>query len=94
MTVLAGSVDNRQDTQKLISNLGLTFPLAYGLDLEETASSLGGFYQSEKGFLQPSGFLIRPKGEVEVVCYSSGAVGRLKAENVLAVTRYYKQKTG
>jgi peroxiredoxin len=91
MGILAGSVDALPEAQKTVKELGLSFAVAYGLNLEETGRILGGFYQQEKRYLQPSGFVIRPDGNLEVASYSSGPIGRLKAANVLALVRYYKQ---
>ncbi|MBS3780351.1 MAG: redoxin domain-containing protein, partial [Desulfovermiculus sp.] len=91
MGILAGSVDALPEAQKTVKELGLSFAVAHGLDLDTIGQSLGGFFESEKRFLQPSGFLIRPTGTIEVASYSSGPIGRLKAADVLALTRYYKQ---
>jgi len=91
MGILAGSVDALPEAQKTVKELGLSFAVAHSLDLEDMGRSLGGFFQPQKGFLQPSGFLIRPAGSIEVASYSSGPIGRLKAANVLALARYYKQ---
>ena len=91
MGVLAGSVDALPEAQKTVKELGLTFPVAHGLDLESTLRALGGYYRADKRYLQPSGFVIRPAGTVEVACYSSGPVGRLKAANALGMVKYYKQ---
>ena len=91
MGVLAGSVDSFTEAQKTVNELGLTFPVAYGLDLEATIQALGGFYHQDKAFLQPSNFVLRPSGTIEVASYSSGPIGRQKAADVLAMVRYYKQ---
>ncbi len=91
MGLLAGSVDARPKAQKTVSEQGLSFPVAYGLDLEAIARTLGGFFHQEKRFLQPAGFVVRPDGNIEVASYSSGPIGRLKAANVLALVRYYKK---
>lgn len=91
MGLLAGSVDALPEAQKTVKELGLSFAVAHSLDLEDIEQSLGGFFQPQKGFLQPSGFLIRPAGTIEVASYSSGPIGRLKAADVLALTRYYKR---
>ena len=88
---MAGSVDKLQDTLKIVNELNLSFPVAYGLNLQATISSIGGFYEPEKQFLQPSGFLIRPGCSLEVAVYSSGPVGRLDADNALSLVRYYRQ---
>lgn len=91
INILAGSVDTLQDTRKLINELGLSFPVAYELELRATLNSVGGFYDHEKQFFQPSGFLLRPEGIVEVSVYSSGPIGRLNADDVLTLVRHYKQ---
>ncbi len=91
MGILAGSVDALPEAQKTVKELGLTFAVAHSLDLDDIGRRLGGFIQSEKRYLQPSGFLIRPAGTIEIASYSSGPIGRLKAADVLALTRYYKQ---
>ena len=91
MGLLAGSVDAESEASQTVSDLGLSFPVASGLDLATIGQALGGFYQPEKRYLQPSGFVIRPDGTLEVASYSSGPIGRLKAANVLALVRYYKQ---
>ncbi len=46
----------------------------------------------EKKFLHATGFLIRPENRVAVACYSTGAVGRLVAKDVLKLVRGYKSK--
>jgi peroxiredoxin len=91
MGLLAGSVDDRSAAGALVEDLGLSFPVAFGLDLEAVGRSLGGFYHGKDRYLQPSGFVLRPDGTLEVASYSSGPIGRLKAANVLALVRYYKQ---
>lgn len=91
MGLIAGSVDSFPDAQKTVNELGLSFPVAYGLDLKATIRDLGGFYHQEKAFLQPSNFVLRSNGTIEVASYSSGPIGRQKAADVLALVRYYKQ---
>lgn len=91
MGVLAGSVDALPEAQKIVSKLELSFPVAHGLDLEFILRALGGYYAPEMGYLQPSGFVIRPSGTVEVASYSSGPVGRVQAANALGMVQYYKQ---
>lgn len=91
MNILAASVDGRDEAQKTVHDLGLSFPVAHGLNPEETARTLGGYLDQEKQFLHPAGFVIRPSGTIEVACFSSGPIGRLSAGNVLSMVKYYKQ---
>lgn len=91
LNLIAGSVDARQGALKTVNDLGISFPVAHDLDLQDTLRNLGGFYHQKKGYLQPAGFLIRPGGQVELAVYSSGPIGRLQAQNVLSLVRYYKQ---
>ena len=47
-------------------------------------------YDDKGKFVQPSRFIIRPDKTVEVACYSSGPVGRLAADHVLNLVKYYR----
>ncbi|MCF8105130.1 MAG: peroxiredoxin family protein [Desulfohalobiaceae bacterium] len=91
LRVLAGSVDPEDKGRELISGLKLEYPLAFGLDMDRILKQIGGFFESEKRFLQPSNFLLRPDGRLEVACYTSGPVGRFQAGDVLKLVRYYKE---
>ena len=90
MQVLAGSVDPEDKTRELVSSLNLTYPLACGLNMNEVLERIGGFFEPEKEFLQPSNFLFKPDGRLEVACYTSGPVGRFQAGDILTLVRYYK----
>ncbi len=77
-----------------MSELGLTFPVAYGLTVEETARTLGAFYgmKAEHGrFLHATGFVLKPDRTVLVSVYSSGAIGRLVWQDVLGLVQYVKR---
>jgi hypothetical protein len=52
----------------------------------------GGFYEKEKKYLQPTGIIVRPDKIVEMAMYSTGAVGRFVAQDVLGVVKYYKSQ--
>lgn len=90
MKVLGASVDAQAETRELASELKLAYPLGFGLEVNPVLELIGGFYEPKKRFLQPSGFLLRPDGSLEVACYTSGPVGRFRAGDVLALVRYYK----
>ncbi len=90
--VVAGSVDPLEKARETVERLGLAYPVAYGLDARRISRQTGAYYQAEKLFLHAAGFIIRPDGNVEIACYSSGAVGRLAAGDVFKLVTFYKQQ--
>jgi len=88
--IVAGSVDPQDKTEEFVQKLGLTFPVAYGVNMEDTCRKTGAFYEKNKRFIQPAGFLIRPDRTIEVAAYSTGPIGRFVPKDVLDLVRYYK----
>ena len=88
--MVAASVDSADKARETARELELEYPVACGLDPANASQLTGSFYHGEKGFLHATGFLLRPDRTVEVACYSSGAIGRLGAENTLKLVRFYK----
>ena len=70
----------------------LTFPVGYGLDLKETATTLSAFYEERRGILQSTGYLISPDRTIAVAQYSSGPIGRLVWQDVLGLVQHYKKQ--
>ena len=73
-----------------MERLGVSYPVGFGLKVEETSRITGAFYEPEKKFLHATGFLVHPDRSIVVACYSSGAIGRLVAKDVLKLVKYYK----
>ena len=90
--VIAGSVDPIEKARETVEKLGITYPVAYGLDGEAISEITGAYYEKERKFLQPTCFLIRPDNTLEVACYSSGPIGRFVAKDVLSLVKFYKSK--
>lgn len=90
--IFAGSVDPREKAKEIVEQVGITYPLGYGLNAEEISKVTGAFYEKERKFLHATGFLIRPDKTIAVACYSSGPIGRLVAKDVLNAVRFYKKK--
>lgn len=90
--VIAGSADPIEKAKETVEKLGITFPVAYGLDLEEISSLTGAFYEKDRKCLHATGFIIGPDNTVKVACYSTGAIGRLVAQDVLSLVRFWKSK--
>ena len=75
-----------------MSELGLTIPVGYGLPLKETAQALGAFYEERRQILHATGFVIKPDKTLAVAQYSSGPIGRLVWQDVLALVQFYKRQ--
>jgi peroxiredoxin len=93
--VIAASVDSMDHARETKTRTGATFPIAYGLPVTETAEAIGAFYDPAPShtapYIQSTGFLLGPDGRVVVSVYSSGAIGRLVWQDVLALVRYIKK---
>jgi peroxiredoxin len=92
--VLAISVDPLEKAKETQKETGATFPIAYGVPVKETAEAVGAFYNSAPThtapYLQSTGFIVGPDGRVVVSVYSSGAIGRLTWQDVLALVQNVK----
>ncbi|MGH9088226.1 MAG: peroxiredoxin family protein [Acidimicrobiales bacterium] len=88
--VVALSVDDVTTTAELIAKHGLRFPVGHSADANAIAEATGAFVNSEPTYLQSTGFLLDPTGQVLVSVYSSGAIGRLVPDDVAGVLRYLR----
>jgi len=89
--VVALSVDSEEDAQKMVDRNKLTYPVLYGLDPRETLETIGGYINEDPLFLHPSGFILRPDGTIALLVQSSGAIGRLVANDSVGVIRYLQR---
>lgn len=87
MRVYALSVDTADDAARTVKRHGLSFPVGYGLDLDETVRKTGAYADREKGHLQATSFILR-NGAVAHATYSSGPLGRLQAEHAAGFVEY------
>lgn len=84
VTVIAAAVDDLASSQTMARELGITFPVAYGV----SASSVEGFgawwTEDHHGkYIQPMEFLVLRGGTIFGSMYASGPVGRMGVEEVL-----------
>jgi peroxiredoxin len=89
--VAAVSVDDRETTAALVEKHKLTFPVGYGADAKAIAALTGAFVNPDPVYLQSTGFVLDPKGNVVVSVYSSGAIGRLVPDDVIGLVRYLRE---
>ena len=90
--MIAASTDPQEKAAETVKEHGLTFPVGYGLPLEETAAVLGSFYDPNRRVLHATGFVIKPDKTVAVAQYSSGPIGRLVWQDVLGLVQFYKKQ--
>ena len=76
------------------STLGLEFPVAYGLGATDTSRAIGCYTGIHEGVphVQPAAFVLDGSGNIIHAVYSSGMVGRLTAEDALALLRNQQKK--
>jgi peroxiredoxin len=89
--VAALSVDDKETTAALVAKHKLTFPVGYGAVAPAVASATGAFVNPDPMYLQSTGFVLDPAGNVVVSVYSSGAIGRLVPEDVIGLVRYLRE---
>ena len=70
----------------------LTFPVLYGLNAREIMATIGGYINEEPLFLHPSGFILRPNGTIVLLVQSSGAIGRLVANDTVGLIQHYQKQ--
>lgn len=69
-------MDDEQTTAELAAKRSLAFPVGYGADAPAIVALTGAFVNPDPMFLQFTGFVLDPAGNVVVSVYSSGAIGR------------------
>ena len=89
--VAALSVDDQETTATLVAEHKLTFPVGYGAVAPAVAALTGAFVNPDPVYLQSTGFVLDPAGNVVVSVYSSGAIGRLIPDDVIGLVRYLRE---
>jgi peroxiredoxin len=88
--VVALSVDDKATSAALVEKLRLPFAVGYGADADAIAGVTGAYVNESPHHLQTTGFILDPNGRVLTAVYSSGAIGRLVADDVVGFIRYLK----
>ncbi len=87
--VVAVSADDEDGARRMEDVTGATFPIGYGLPVEDTAKRLGTYYDPEQGVLHSTGFVVKPDGTIAVASYSTGQIGRLVWEDVVRLVAFW-----
>ena len=88
--VVALSVDDEATTRELIAKHDLTFPVGHSADAAAIHEATGAFVNPDPVYLQSTGFVLDPTGNVIVSVYSSGQIGRLVPEDIAGLVNYLK----
>lgn len=91
--VVALSVDDEPTSAAFVAKHRIRFPVGYGADAGEISTALGAYTNQDPRYLQSTGFVLDPTGRILIAVYSSGAIGRLVAEDVAGFVRYLKSET-
>lgn len=86
--VAALSVDDEATSAELVAKRSLGFPVGHSADADTVAALTGAYVNDEPHYLQSTGFVLAPDGTILTAVYSSGAIGRLVADDVLGLVRY------
>ena len=82
-------VDDEATTARLVRH-SLTVPVGFGAGACAVAGLTGAFVLPDPVFLQSTGFVLDPAGQVVVSVYSSGAIGRLVPGDVAGLVRHVR----
>ena len=88
VSVLGGTVEDRETAAGMAEELGLSFPIAYGVTPDSVESLAPWWTKDERHgrYLQPMEFLLR-RGVVLGSMYASGPIGRMDVEEATAFIR-------
>lgn len=89
--VVSLSVDDEPTAAALVAKHRLAFPVGHSADALEVAAATGAYVNDDPRYLQSTGFILAPDGTVLTAVYSSGAIGRLVADDVAGFIRYVKE---
>jgi peroxiredoxin len=90
--VVALSADPEDEAANTVDEHGIDFPVAYGLEPAWARDTLGTYLGEDDAFIQATGFVLAPGGRTMLAVYSSGAVGRLVAGDVLGLIDYARKQ--
>lgn len=87
----AASTDTLENSQKIVEEWELNFPVGHGLDPAAVSEKTGAFYEPSRNILHTTNFVLRPDNTIAVAVYSTSAIGRLVWQDVTALVQYMKK---
>ena len=90
--VVALSVDDEATATAFAAKHHIGFPIGHSADPDKVAAATGAYTNDDPHYLQSTGFVLAPDSTVITAVYSSGAIGRLVADDVAGMIRYVKSR--
>jgi peroxiredoxin len=91
--VVAFSVDDEPTTRRVIEDNGLNFRTGHSANIEAAVAATGAYetqHPTRGRYLESTGFVLAPGGTVVTAVYSSRAIGRLVADDVVRMVLFLK----
>lgn len=89
MQVIAISVDPEDKAQEVADTV--SFPVAHSVS-RETTDSIDSWWDDNRGFVQPSEFILNSDNKVVFASYSAGPAGRLDPEDAIKMIGYMESQ--
>ena len=89
VSVVALSVDPLEKARETTAQDHLEFPIAYGLKVPEDAERVGAWWDAKRPMIQPSEFILGGSRKIVSATYSTGPIGRLRAEDTITLLRFF-----
>ncbi len=83
-------MDTEEQAKGTVEECGVNFPVGYGIDNKAVSELTGCFYEEKRQILHSTGYIVKPDGTVAVGVYSTGPIGRLVWQDVVAMVQYMK----
>lgn len=87
------SADTCVTARQTVEELHIPFPVGCDADVPALAKTLGGYTDPGMTFLQSTGFILDPDGNILLAVYSSGPIGRLSPADVLGFVKPRRANT-
>jgi peroxiredoxin len=92
ITTVAVSADSRTAARQTVEDLNIPFPVGCEVDVPKVAKALECYTDPDATFLQSTGFVLDPHGNILLALYSSGPIGRLGPADVLGFVARHRGK--
>jgi peroxiredoxin len=92
ISVLALSTDSLEKARETVEQDKIGFPVAYGLRIPDDADRIGAPFEPKRSVIQPSEFILGPDRRVIHATYSTGPIGRIRAEEALSMIGFVKAR--